>query len=72
MQKQVFDRNEPFNELPLLPPKTEIDDDLYKAISEATGSENINPGTHTVTFVEDNASCRRAQAYLAGSGSRTS
>ena len=102
MQKPIFDRNQPFNELPLLPPETEIDDDpqilkklvsasralaevnghivmlpnpymlintialqeaktsteieniftteddLYKAISEAAGSENINPGTKEV------------------------
>ena len=102
MQKPEFDRNQPFNELPLLPPGTEIDDDpqilrklvsasralaevnghihrlpnpymlintialqeartsteieniftteddLYKAISETTRSENVNPGTKEV------------------------
>jgi Fic family protein len=102
MQKPVFDRNQPFNELPMLPPVQEIDndplilkklvsasralaevnghilrlpnpymlintialqeaktsteieniftteDDLYKAISETTRNENVNPGTKEV------------------------
>ncbi|MFO7925054.1 MAG: hypothetical protein R6U58_15340 [Bacteroidales bacterium] len=31
-----------------------------------------NVYTRTITFVEDNGACRRVQAYLAGSGARTS
>ena len=45
MKKPVFDRNQPFNELPLLPPYMEIDNDpqiLKKLVSASRALAEVN------------------------------